>query len=106
MFSIALVSIKCYNKELKRQMWPISAAISSPRSGNVDQLGHGRHSRREKGEECIYANYELPQNDLLHFFLIQEHLHGILNVKNYSMRSSTFIHFFSSEKRSIEEFVL
>ena len=87
-------------------MWPISAAISSPRSGNVDQLGHGRHSRREKGEECIYANYELPQNDLLHFFLIQEHLHGILNVKNYSMRSSTFIHFFSSEKRSIEEFVL
>ena len=48
----------------------------------------------------------LPQNDLLHFFLIQEHLHGILNVKNYSMRSSTFIHFFSSEKRSIDEFVL
>ena len=48
----------------------------------------------------------LPQNDLLHFFLIQEHLHGILNVQNYRMGSSTFIHFFSSEKRSIEEFVL
>ena len=53
---ILLILELMLQQRIIRQTWPILAAISSPRSGNVDQLRHTRHSKGkgEEGTDSIY----------------------------------------------------